>query len=95
VKLLAFLVPIWAFWGMVSCDDQAAVEARVRTEVHDSQAFVHCQEPRVWHQETHWFCTSDLRGERSCYSLGDHTEAPAKVSCPHVEQHTRQLELPP
>ena len=87
VKALLTIVPIWAFGGMVSCEDQAAIEARVRNEVQDSAAIIRCQEPRVWHGEDSWICTSDLRGERTCYSLQDNGDYPAKVQCPSTIEH--------
>ncbi len=94
MRLFALLAPVWAFWGMVSCDDPDVIAARVRATVNDPAAWISCQEPRAWKGEDRWLCTSDLRGARTCFSLRDPQDSPASATCPSSIPKRARLELP-
>lgn len=88
------MVALWAFRGLVSCEDPQLVAATIRTLVPDPTARIQCQEPRAWHGESNWACTADLRGVRRCFELRDREELPHEVTCQTGPKHRAAVELP-
>lgn len=90
--LVAF---VWAWTGLVSCEDPDRIQAAVKTAAGDPTADVECLEPRAWHSEKNWSCKVYLRGTTRCFEVHELDEAkPWEIECRKVDPNAGKIVLP-
>ncbi len=90
--LIAF---VWAWPGLVSCEDEDRVKAAVRTAGGDPPADIECQEPPARHSEKNWAGKTFVRGAARCFEVHDLDEAKTwEVECRKVDPNEGKIVLP-